>query len=252
MDQRLLSSKFKFADYTFSCSKRYNDARNGIDMHFLAYMEEGTSKFVTDTQVMEISQGDVFYLPMGLCYESHWHSDGAIRWRSYGFAVFPEAEERGFIMQKLPSSPEILDKVLKIPTQNPPDSNALLRLYDALSAVLPHMQRAPVSREREITEKAKKYLRSHTQCTITKLAEHCCVSQSTLYAAFQKELGTTPNEVRQQLQCQKAVQLLTSTDRSVQDISDSLHFSSPSYFRKILRKHTGQTPRQIRKKSTSV
>ena len=46
-----------------------------------------------------------------------------------------------------------------------------------------------------------------------------------------------------------AVELLTTTDKTVEEISSLLRFSSAAYFRKVLRKHTGLTPKQIRKKS---
>ncbi len=62
----------------------------------------------------------------------------------------------------------------------------------------------------------------------------------------------TPNEVRQELQTDRAVRLLTTTDMNIQQISDSLGFSSVSYFRKILRKYTGKTPSQIRRHADSL
>ena len=46
-----------------------------------------------------------------------------------------------------------------------------------------------------------------------------------------------------------AVNLLSTTNRPVQQISDAAGFSSTSYFRKLLRKYTGKTPLQIRKES---
>ena len=46
--------------------------------------------------------------------------------------------------------------------------------------------------------------------------------------------------------------LLTTTDASVQEISDRLGFSSGSYFRKVLRSYTGKTPGQIRKHAAKV
>ena len=79
------------------------------------------------------------------------------------------------------------------------------------------------------------------------VARYCNVSLSGLYGIFQKVLEKTPNEVRQEIQCKNAVHLLTTTNLSVEEISSRLHFSSSSYFRKILRKHTGKTPLAIRK-----
>ncbi|MBE6762725.1 MAG: AraC family transcriptional regulator, partial [Ruminococcaceae bacterium] len=62
-------------------------------------------------------------------------------------------------------------------------------------------------------------------------------------------LDKTPNQFRNEILCEKAISLLTTTNKSVQEISDTLNFSSTSYFRKILKAHTGKTPLEIRKKS---
>ena len=62
----------------------------------------------------------------------------------------------------------------------------------------------------------------------------------------------TPNEMRQQIAVEMAVKLLITTEKSVQQISDKLGFSSTDYFRRILRKHTGKTPRQIRSGAYSI
>ena len=75
--------------------------------------------------------------------------------------------------------------------------------------------------------------------------------EEALYTAFKRH-GSTPNQTRQELLVRKAKQLLTTTDSSVQEISDQLGFSSTSYFRKILHRQTGKTPTQIRREVLSV
>ncbi|MBQ4116900.1 MAG: helix-turn-helix domain-containing protein [Clostridia bacterium] len=57
---------------------------------------------------------------------------------------------------------------------------------------------------------------------------------------------------RCEILCEKAVTLLTTTDKSVQEISDMHGFSSTSYFRKILYRYTNNTPRDIRKKTEKI
>ena len=74
----------------------------------------------------------------------------------------------------------------------------------------------------------------------------CSLSEPHLYYLFKKAGEVTPNEYRQKSLCDRAVELLITTDNSVEAISDMLGFSSSSYFRKILKKHTGKSPREIR------
>ena len=100
-----------------------------------------------------------------------------------------------------------------------------------------------------ILDKATRYIFEHPNDRISAVAEHCNVSESGLYALFRKQLGKTPNDIRTEALCEKAVSLLTTTNKSVQEISDIVGFSSTSYFRKILRQQTGKTPLAIRKKA---
>ena len=50
-----------------------------------------------------------------------------------------------------------------------------------------------------------------------------------------------------QIIIEKATILLVTTDMPVEEISRQLQFSSCSYFRKIFKKHTNMTPREMRK-----
>ena len=60
----------------------------------------------------------------------------------------------------------------------------------------------------------------------------------------------TPNEYRQIRLCEIGIELLSTTDKKVEEICNILHFSSSSYFRKILKKYTGCTPSEIRKRES--
>ena len=78
------------------------------------------------------------------------------------------------------------------------------------------------------------------------LARHCRVSESGLYAAFRCVKGYTPVEAWHRVLVERAEVLLTSTDLSVEEISRRLGFCPASYFRKIVRRVTGSTPRELR------
>jgi len=97
--------------------------------------------------------------------------------------------------------------------------------------------------------KATACMRQDPYAQIDQVARQVGISQSTLYSAFKKQLGITPNTMRQKILCEKARELLTTTSLSVEEVSSQLGFSSSSYFRKILQKHTGKTPLAIRKEN---
>ena len=90
MKQVLFSEPFLFREYKRS-KYSYSDLRAGTSRHFLAILEEGRCRLVTDDLTLEVEQGEGFYLPMGQRYQSYWYGE-EIRFRSLGFAYFPEAQ----------------------------------------------------------------------------------------------------------------------------------------------------------------
>lgn len=236
------SKDYAFVYYRFEKS-RYTDARSGADRHFIGVLEAGHCRIVTRDQVLELSPGDSFYIPLGLSYQSYW--DGAvIAFRSYGFLPFPDGAANRYRLQALP--PGFTPKFQAVATQKTPDTAALGAFYTVLAEALPYMQTQPEDPAVELLEMARAYLYRHPHCHMEDLAKHCAMSQSALYHAFSRNGLPTPNALRQQVQVERAVTLLTTTDLPVSQISDRLGFSSPSYFRKIFKAHTGRSPLQLR------
>lgn len=247
MNHTLFSGNFSFVDYVFG-KYRYTDSRSGAPRHFLAAMEEGHCRIVSEGLEIEAAAGDAFYIPMGLSYQSYWYSDKNIRFRSYGFGYFPGGGE--YRLQKLPEA--AYEAVRSIPLGRDPDAAALGAMYTVLAGLIPSMKRGEPSRAVSIVREAISYMRSDTALPMPQIANRCCVSESTLYAAFRTVKSATPNDVRQQLLVERAVNLLTTTSLSVQEISDMLGFNSPDYFRRVLRKHTGRTPSLIRSRAETL
>lgn len=241
MKHALFSDNFTFVEFIFG-KYRYTDSRMGAPRHFLATMEEGRCRIAADDVEIEASAGEAFYIPMGLAYQSYWYGDENIRFRSYGFGYFPGEAE--YLLQKLPAS--AYEAVRSIPLGYNPDAAALGAMYTVLASLIPGMERAEPSRAVRIVRDAISYMRADTALPMPEIARRCCVSESTLYAAFRTVKSATPNDVRQQLLVERAVNLLTTTSLPVQEISDMLGFSSSDYFRRVFRKHTGRTPGLIR------
>ena len=101
----------------------------------------------------------------------------------------------------------------------------------------------------KIMQQISEYISNNPNVRISELAKHCNVSEPGLYSIFKRNLNKTPNTIRNEILCEKAILLLTTTNKSIQEISEELSFSSTSYFRKILKSYTGKTPREIRKNS---
>ena len=251
MNHTLLSYGYHFNTILFD-KYHYTDNRAGCEHHYIAYMEKGNSNIVSENITIEINPGEVFYIPKGLSYQSYWTSENEIRFKSFGFDLFPEGNEKNYLLQKIACSHEITEQVKALTTNTQVNSRLLADFYAALVNLLPFMRYETFSSQKMILEKAKNYIRKNPDYRISDIAKLCLISESALYELFKKGEGLTPNTMRQQTLCEKAVFLLSTTDKSVQEISDALGFSSTSYFRKQLHKHIGKTPREIRKSGTSL
>lgn len=66
---------------------------------------------------------------------------------------------------------------------------------------------------------------------------------------FKEKVGCTPNDYRLKAECQKGIEYLLTTDKTVEEISALIGLSSASHFRRMLKTHMGITPKEVRKKS---
>ncbi len=251
MKDIILSNNFNFNFFILKRYK-YSDNRKGSPYHYLAYMERGSSKIVSNDITINIKAGDFFYIPEGLPYQSYWYSEDEIRFLSLGFHFFPESGNKEFLLQKINMDEILKARIKKIPTEIKTDSFILGEFYSILASLIPLLEYKVHNSKKHILEKAEKYVLENTSCKVSDIAKHCLLSESGLYNIFKKESDFTPNELIQKIRCEKAVVMLTTTNKSVEEISDSLEFSSTSYFRKLLYKFTQKTPMEIRKSSENI
>lgn len=251
MNDILFYNSFKYKLYQFK-NFRHCDQSHGIKFHCIARMRYGDARFVmTNGKVFSVTAGDVFYLPLGLCYESFWNGDtGAenrIEWESYGFLYFPLEQERRYPPQKLQIDEEATDYLNRLFQDRAvtPTSAGLLYLF--LGKVLPAMEQTEADPGEFLMTRAKKYISEHPDFRVPDLARHCNVSESGLYAFFREYAHTTPIELKNQIQIERAISLLESTDLSVEEIASRLGFSSTPYFRRLIKHQTGKTPTEIKK-----
>lgn len=245
MNDAAYSDNFRFVDFHLS-RYHYTDSRDGAARHYLALMLRGECRIVAGKDTLSICEGDVFYIPKGLSYQSFWYGRDEIRFLSFGFGHLLTDEAEDISLQVIPCSEDIREKLRSISTGGHPDCRPLSVFYSVMADLLPTMIRTPERREDTVVRRAETYIEDHPDCSMAELAAACSVSEPYLYVIFHRTTGQTPNTFRQKILCRKAVQLLTTTDRTVEEIASALSFSSASYMRKVLRQHTGHTPRQIR------
>lgn len=212
-------------------------------------MKKGNAKIVTKTKTIIINEGDVFFIPKNLSYQSYWYGNEDIEFISLAFSELDTKEYTEIELQSIAANREITESILSIPTNGQYIScYALYLFFHALSLVLPHFSKSKNTRN-SLIESIKETIRCNPFAPLSEIASKCNISEPYMYSLFRKEQNYSPNEYRQKILCEMAVRLLKTTDKNVEDICSELNFSSSSYFRKVLKKHLGLSPREIRKNS---
>lgn len=88
--------------------------------------------------------------------------------------------------------------------------------------------------------------------SLDKLAEELHISKYHFLRTFSAVVGMTPNDYINRIRTERAMELLRQTSYSIEHIAQQLGYSSGSYFIKVFRRLTGQTPGAFRSGSESL
>lgn len=80
-------------------------------------------------------------------------------------------------------------------------------------------------------------------------AKMCVVSKNTFVKYFKKLTNNTPVKYFLNLKINNAIQQLTNTNRTINEIAYDLNFEDPLYFSRVFKKFTGFSPSHYRNKS---
>ncbi len=246
MDNIKFRNSFLFAQYTFR-QYRHNQILPGAPSHYLGYLHEGYGRLQSRDATLTVRPGDLFYIPKGCAYHSYWHSEGDIRFDSLGFQYFPFPPDTAYPLQVITVTSELRVLLAELSAHKEIDGLSVGWLYQILQLALPTMTVVPKAPRDQLAEEAVAYMHRYPHAPATQVAAACQISESTLYNCLKRVYRKTPALMRQEILVQQATGLLTTTDLSVEEISDRLGFSSATYFRKVFKQHTGLSPRQMRR-----
>ena len=247
MNDIIFSNGFIFRTIAFD-KFHYTDNRAGAPSHYFAYMLRGNCKIITESSTVKINEGDIFYIPDKCSYQSYWYGNPEIRFVSLGFPCMPNFENKTYPVQVILHSDKAAE-LFHLLSNKIQLSPADIGLFYTLAGILiPSMTDVSVCRTKEITERTKEYLIEHPFAKTSELAKNCAISEAALYSAFHKASDVTLNQLRNNLLLEKAKDILISTDKPIEYISDVLRFSSTSYFRKKFKQYFNTTPTEMRKR----
>jgi len=130
-------------------------------------------------------------------------------------------------------------------------SKGLFSLEETLShvdAALDQSRRLS-SEARRLVRQAMAYIHTHyaEPLSRTDLAHHVALNEDYLTSSFRAELGVTPIAYLNRYRVYRAKQLLSSTDKSITEISGEVGFSDSGYFSRIFRREVGLSPDAYRR-----
>lgn len=240
------ANSFYFRNITFD-TYHYTDNRSGAPSHYFAYMISGNCKIVTAEHSVDITEGDIFYIPLNCSYQSYWNGRPQISFISLGFPFMPNRDNKDFPVQLISTDKAKQEMMMKIGNTKNPTPLDIGLFYSLVGELMPDMVHRKHDRQSELVSKARRCLEQNPFAKTSDIAKQSAVSEPTLYNAFKKASDISLNKMRNRIISEKARDLLITTDRSVEEISDMLGFSSTSYFRKALRRHFNMTPSELRR-----
>jgi AraC-like DNA-binding protein len=223
-----------------------DNTQKGISKHYFGYLIKGNAKIKTKKAELIVKPNEIFYIPKGLKYQSEWFGE-EIEFYSFGFEISPI--NKSFVLQKIDCGEKAREVFHELCQEIHFKQIGIGKLYYFFELVAGGMIEADMPIANAVVEKAIEFMSNNPTVRIPDVAKACNISEPSIYLLFKKNLSKTPNEVRNKILCDKAILMLSTTNKSVEEISNTLNFSSTSYFRKILKAYTGKNPLQIRKES---
>lgn len=219
--------------------------------HSLLYFAgcDGSYTF-PDGATRTVSRGDIVYIPSGACYTvTFFNKQEKISTILINFQL-SAADSPFALADTVTVMAKDTKKVFhKLFYQTAVEFSSSIALKSGLYQIFHELQKAGVSDLKLQSKFAKiakgiSYLENDSEqlLSIEQIAEQCDVSCNTFRRLFSAYAGVSPVEFRLNQKILRAKQLLESEVFTVSEVSDTLNFSDVSYFSRIFKKKTGQSP----------
>lgn len=240
----LSSSRHVFSNYHFcrgNSSKR--KTRIGIIL-------KGKGTYIYLSKKLSVAKGDVVFIPENIYCYSEWHGEPEIEVIYVnGFLHYGEFKYEPQIISCDSETKDSLTKISELLSMGDMEElEAYSLFYKVLQKIIPNMTETDVEYDKTL-QTAIEYITDNwnNNFSVSALAKKCCVSESTVYHLFQKELGQTPIGFLNSIRINVAIEYLDNSSYSVSTVSRMVGFNSENHFRKVFSDLTGTTPLKYRK-----
>lgn len=239
---------FGFIEYKFS-KEHFVPLTTGAKYNYINYIKKGNAEIIGDDFHINLNEGDILFIPKGSIHTSHWYGDPYVLYDSFSFLNYPSADSETYIAQKITPNEKMLELIEQIPTDNDVNCQSVGNFFLLLHEIFKKIERRNKTRNQLLLEKVMHEIRISQAKTMPAVAKTCGISTTALYMLFNTYLNCTPSQYKLAAKLEQAMYYLTTTDMSIEKISDKCGFSSSSYFRKVFYKQYNKTPREARKKA---
>lgn len=236
---RVLHQRWDYQDYTYWETPRPQCG--------LLLVTEGNIVFHMPDRVLPTNPGDLIFLPKGCRYRV---TTNLARDYLINFNTTATDLPNGPIRLLTGAGATYIDRfrqLLELRLLQPRVTfSEVSQLSLLLERIVSDWKSTAHMRKSDILQTALPLLAEDT-ISVSQIAARCGISENGLRAAFRKAMGVSPLQYRLNCRIAKAQYLLESTDLSLQQIAEALHFYDEAYFCKLFRQKTGYSPREYAK-----
>lgn len=242
----LSSSKHIFNNYHFC---RGNSSKKKTRIGTIV---KGSGTYICLNKKLSVNEGDIVFIPENVYCYSEWRGDPEIE--VIYVSCFIHYESFRYEPQIINCDTKTKNNLMRINTLLSSgyieELEAYSIFYTVLQNILPNMIQSNIYVDKTLRS-AIQYISDNwnSSFSIADVAKNCCVSESTLYHLFKKELGQTPVNFLNSIKINQAIEYLEYSNYSIATISQLVCFNSENHFRRIFSDVTGTTPLKFRKKS---
>lgn len=207
----------------------------------LMYVTRGGVDFVTAEATVSAAVGDVVFLPKGCRYEAIFRGETedilvnfdlhAASLAALPQLLFPATADIASLFETMAADALLEDRPMRL-------LGRLYLLFDALA----HEAERDTKPHAALIERVYGYLHSDDDMSVAAIARACAVSESGLRHIFKAYTGRSLLAERRAFRIKEAKRLLESTDFSLAEIAERLHFFDAAYFSRVFRSEAGVTP----------